>query len=247
MKKRPIGFSTGTFFKFLDPIVKEAVYFVQDFGCDTIEINWHRKESQPPHKNLGTLIDKQFQYVSLHLPVNMSDGSGIFKANEILNRAYRFFSQCHAFSHAVIHPNLIVDWDEFYQMFNHNLALPLAIENMDDRKKSFRDLPSLLEFFKKYPAISLVFDVNHWIINGNSVSSISKTLEALFLAGIKLVGIHLSGAGFHEPLFRTPRATEIVKSLSILPSNIPIIIESIFENTNEPAQELAFIKKYLEI
>lgn len=246
MSKRLIGFSTGVFYKFLSPISKESFVFNQKLGCNTIEVNWHHVNSWP-HKNIGKMIDGQFQHTSLHLPVDMSDGGGIFKAIAILNRAYLFYTQCHSFGYAVIHPSQITDWDEFYQMFNHNFTLPLAIENMDDRKKSFKDLSSLLEFFRKYPVIGLVFDVNHWIVNSNSISSVSKTLETLISSGIKIVGIHLSGKGFHEPLFKTPNGEEIVKSLQSLPPGVPIIIESIFENADEPAQELEFVRKYLAI
>ena len=245
MSKRPIGFSTGTFFKFLNPVSKEAIIFVQDLDSNTVELNWHRVADRP-EKNIGGKIDWSFKFVSLHLPVDMSDNGGIFTATDILRRAYRLFIQCYSFGYAVIHPDLIVNWDEFYLLFNHNFSLPLAIENMDDRKKSFKDLPSLLEFFGKYPAIGLVFDVNHWMVNGNSISSISKTLQTLISSGVRLVGIHLSGAGFHEPLFKTPYAEEIVRSLHVIPHTTPIIIESIFENRDEPAQELAFVRKHLE-
>ncbi|KKP64799.1 MAG: hypothetical protein UR60_C0015G0024 [Candidatus Moranbacteria bacterium GW2011_GWF2_34_56] len=203
MPKRLIGFSTGTFFEFSDPLAKESINFVKNLGCETIEVNWHRIKSQPPSKNLSKIIDRYFQHVSLHLPVDMSDGGGIFKTIDILNRTYEIFIRCKSFGYAVIHPNMIAGWDKFYQMFNHNFSLPLAIENMDDRKKSFRDLHSLLEFFKKYPAIGLVFDVNHWITNGNSIASIANTIETFLSNGVKLVGIHLSGTGFHEPLFKT--------------------------------------------
>ncbi len=245
MPKRLIGFSTGTLFKFSDPVAKESIGFVKNLGCETVEINWHHKESRPPHKNLGKLISKHFWHVSLHLPVDMSDGGGIFKTIQILNRAYKFFIQCHSFKYAVIHPDLITDWNEFYQRFNHEFSLPLAIENIDNRKNTFQDLGSLLEFFKKYPAIGLVFDVNHWIVNGNSIASIAETIEKFISSGVKLAGIHLSGAGFHEPLFKTTNAAEIVRSLRNLPPNMPIIIESIFKNANEPARELAFVKKHL--
>lgn len=244
MLERLIGFSTGTFFKFLNPVNMESSIFVRKLDCDAIEINWHHTNSWPP-KNIGKMINGHFRCVSLHLPVDMSDGSGIFKAMEILNRAGKFFTQCDSFRYAVIHPNLINDWDEFYPMFNHDISLPLAIENMDDRKRSFRDLPSLLEFFKKYPAIGLVFDVNHWIINGNSISSISETLEKIMSAEIQLAGIHLSGRGFNEPLFKTPDAKEIVKSLQVLPPDVPIIIESVFKEPDEPAQELTFVQEHL--
>ncbi|MDX9913333.1 MAG: hypothetical protein RBS77_02005 [Candidatus Moranbacteria bacterium] len=245
MSKRPIGFSTGTFFKFLNPVSKEAIAFVQELGPDTVELNWHHIADRP-EKNIGRKIDWSFKFVSIHLPVDMSDDNGIFATTGILSRAYRLFIQCYSFGYAVIHPDLITNWNNFNLLLNHNFSLPLAIENMDDRKKSFKDLPSLLEFFRKYPAIGLVFDVNHWVVNGNSISSISKTLQILISSGVRLAGIHLSGAGFHEPLFKTPHAEEIVRSLHVIPHTTPIIIESIFENRDEPAQELAFVRKHLE-
>lgn len=222
----------------------EALIFAHKLGCNAIEINWHNINSWPP-KNIGKMINGHFQCVSLHLPVDIHDGSGIFKTMEILNRASKFFIQCRSFEYMVIHPNLIANWDKFYPMFNHDFSIPLAIENMDDRKKSFKDLQSLVEFFKKYPKIKLVFDANHWLVNGNSISSISKTLDEIMSAKIQLAGIHLSGLGFHEPLFKTLNGEEIVKSLQSLPPNIPIIIESIFENPDEPSFELAFVREHL--
>ena len=245
MQERLVGFSTGTLFNFLEPTKKESLDFVQDLGCNTAELNWHQFEPWP-HKNIGKLINGYFQCTSLHLPSRTFYAIDI-KSIAILRRAYKMFLQCESLRYAVIHPELVIDWDEFYQMFDQEFSLPLAIENMDNRKKSFKELNVLLEFFEKYPKIKLVFDVNHWIVNGHTISSISKTIKALILAKVQLAGIHLSGAGFHKPLFKTPDGKEIVRSLRALPPDIPIVIESTFRNAKEPAVELAFVRKYLKI
>lgn len=244
MKQRLIGFSTGTFSKFLDPVNTESIVFAYNLS-NTVEINWRNSNSWP-RKNMGKVINSYFQSTSLHLPIDMFCANNEFESIAILRRAYKFFIQCSSFKYAVIHPNLIINWDDFYKMFNQDFSLPLAIENMPSRKESFKDLHSLLEFFKKYPKIKLVFDVNHWIVNGNSIESISETLATIASAEIQLAGIHLSGLGFHEPLFKTPDGKEIVKSLRDLPPTIPIIIESIFENAQEPVIELAFIQKHIQ-
>lgn len=246
MEERLIGFSTGTFSKFLNPVAIESIIFARELGCNALEINWRNSNSWP-RKNAGKIVDKFFQYTSLHLPVDIFYADNNFKSMAILRRAYKFFISCYSFKHAVIHPNLASNWNLFYEMFSQDFSLPLAIENMPNRKKSFQDLQSLLEFFKRYPKIKLVFDVNHWLVNGNSIESVSETLEMINSAHIQLAGIHLSGLGFHEPLFKTAGAERIVRSLKDLPPTIPIIIESIFENANEPAIELAFVQKYLEI
>lgn len=243
MPERLIGFSTGTFYNFLEPTKKKALDFIKDLGGNAAELNWHHFEPWPI-KHLGKSINGCFQCTSFHLPVKTVYTTDI-KSTAILRRAYRFFLQCDSFRYAVIHPDLVLDWDEFYSMFNQKFSLPLSIENMDDRKKSFKDLPSLLEFFEKYPAIGLVFDVNHWLVNGNNISSISETLETLISAGVKLAGIHLSGMGFHEPLFKTPGGVEIVKALRVLPPDVPIIIESIFEKPDEPSIEIVLVQEHL--
>ena len=48
----------------------------------------------------------------------------------------------------VIHPDNVVDWSIF-QQYTH---LPFSIENMDDRKKSFRSVEDIQKILDEYPS-----------------------------------------------------------------------------------------------
>ena len=246
MEKRIIGFSTGTFFKFLDPITEELIRFVFNLNCEALEISWRYKKLWPK-KNSSRIINENqtIQNTTLHLPVDIHYANDNFWSEEILRRAYRLFISYNSFNYAVIHPDLVIDWNDFYQRFNKDFSLPLAIENMGSHKSNFRDTISLLKFFEKYPAIKLIFDTNHWIASDHSITSIPQALETFITNGIQLSGIHLGGI-HREPLFKSSSSVEIIQSLRNLSPDIPIIIESIFEKPNEPAIELAFVRKYLE-
>lgn len=239
MKERLLGFSTGAFYKFA-PYPKDAVKIIEQLKCNAIEINWHSRKDFPP-RNWKVLKAAKFEKVSLHLPVDCYYTEGYPTTAPVLNRAYKFYLSVSNFSHVVIHPNLVSDWSDFYLEFDHNWAMPLAIENMDNRKDSFITSQSWEELFDQFPLLKFVFDVNHYLENGNSIESIPQIISSF---AENLVGIHLSGLGFHKPLFKTADPM-VVRALRGLDPNIPIILESICQDRDEAERELSFVKKHL--
>lgn len=239
---RYIGFSTGACYKFLDSLSDDAVRLIKDIGCTAIEINWHDSEVPLPLAIAESLKENYFEKVSLHLPCNTNYGVND-KAHAIFTAALDLLSR-YPFDYALFHPDLVTDWRVFktgVSRFN----TPISIENMDDRKKSFKDIESLYNFFSKNPHIRLVFDVNHWIVNGNGIISIPETLQRLEKREIIIKGIHLSGTGMHMPLHKDLNGQDILGSLSGLSKGIPIILESVCENADEMRKEFDFVHKFL--
>jgi hypothetical protein len=213
---RKIGFSHGVLFKLHDVNKELNIRLLQNCGANAIEINCHS------HKDLAFLpallpYIQSFEHVSLHAPCDVR-----YDCNEntkiLLKKLKNFYIRSGA-ELIVVHPDLVDDWSVF-----DKFKMKWAIENMDDRKKNFKDVNDLKLFFNEYREWSLVLDLGH--CNSNDKSMIlAEDLIREFQD--RIVEIHLSGyKKFHDPLYRT-KQTEIIKYCQNLA--VPIIIESVFE------------------
>ena len=63
-----LGFSTGDFHSFLDPISKKAIQIVRDLGCNAIQLNCSKIERVAYLNKIDTKDLKNFKHVSLHAP-----------------------------------------------------------------------------------------------------------------------------------------------------------------------------------
>jgi len=237
--EKTIGFSTGAVYQFADSLSEKTIKLFDQMGCTAIEINWH-KNTDILNKELNIFLsDCSFEKITMHLPSNIKYSDNFATFNLLLHAFYNF--PC--IYYFLFHPDLIEDWRILRKVKLQGVQL--TIENMDNRKKSFRTLDSLNTAFLNHPNFGLVFDVNHWIVNGNSIESIQPTIQTLTQNNIRICGIHLSGTDFHQPLFKSNGGKDIIKSLSIVPNHIPIIIESILKNEEELKKEWDFINKHL--
>ncbi len=242
--KRLLGFSTGAVHNFMNTFSDETIELFRDLGCNALEINCHSySRSICQLESLEFLKcmaknKKYFQHLSVHLPSNIryypengSDGHFTLYHTTLFHFRNKL-------DYILVHPDTVDDWDFFA-----DCKFPVAIENMDNRKKSFRYLGGLLKFFKDHPDLKFVFDVNHFVSTEGSISFIEELIE---LMSDNIIGIRLSGfRKYHEPLFKT-KQFELVESLGNLLPDIPIIIKSACQSAKAVKKELGYIKDILE-
>ena len=235
--QRIIGFSTGVLFHTIDSISEQMFNIIYDVGCNHVEIHAHNEDQLDVlmcnESSLGAYVYKRFCSRSVHLPmVPIDENNALYFA-----RAITLFLSSHAF--AVMHPNFTHNFDEIEAFFSR-----IAIENMDDRKESFRSLNQLRDFFDRYPHFKLVFDVQHWVVNGYDVNRIPAILDEF---QDRIVSVHLSGVGsdkYHIPVCRS-KQRELVESLQDLPAHIPIVLEGVCVDVDEMRQEMQYVKNIL--
>ncbi len=227
--KRKIGFSHGVLFKLLDVNKERSIRLLKESGSDAIEINCHSDNDIPFLNSLLPFI-KDFSHKSLHAPVNTrykNDDKTKAMLQDLKNFYYKSGAEL-----IVFHPDLIDDWSVFKEF-----DMRFAVENMDDRKKHYKDSEDFKIFFDEHPDWFLVLDLGHANSNDKTMVLAKEFIEFF---KERIVEIHLSGyEKFHEPLYRT-RQVEIIKYCEKL--SAPIIIESVFE----PSDGLEGINKELE-
>ena len=210
---KQIGFSHGVLHKIYNVYSEENINLLKNCGCNAIEINCHLiVDADKLDKILSSI--QSFDPVSLHLPCDIR-----YKNDKQTND---FYIKANA-DLAVVHPDLVEDWS----VFDTYVSMNWAIENMDNRKRNFREADDLREFFKKNKNWKLVLDLGHCKANDKTMV-LARDLIKEFKN--RIVEIHLSGyENFHEPLFKTEQS-EIIEYCNGL--DVPIIIESTFEKSD---------------
>ncbi|MFC1644897.1 hypothetical protein ACFL08_02635 [Patescibacteria group bacterium] len=236
-KNNLLGLATGVTYKKIQPVSDQAVSLCKETGANAIEISCHECKQIPllwglnMHKLMG------FTHSSLHMPTDIQYGSSRhIRSVELLREFCR--RNNNVIRCAVFHPDLVIDWGvliEFSQF------VTIAIENMDNRKECFQTEKEIQKILSKYPEIKLVFDINHWITNGNSIESAFDFLKKFKK---NIVEIHISGHWeSHEPIFKTLQ-TELIEVASKASTLIPIIIESALSH-QDVKKEYELIKSLL--
>jgi len=227
-----LGFSTGCLYKTHNSLAKETFDVFRKTGCNAIEITCRGIDSISKLSDITTEDLKGFEYISLHAP-DFGDIS-----EEKLEEALRQIEDAHRkldFKYIVIHPDKIKNWKIFSKF-----SIPFAIENMDNRKESNRDVDDLKKVFEQIDA-KMVLDLNHCFVNDNSMKLANDFVETF---GNRIVEIHLSGFDWlHEPLYRTQQK-EILNA--VFDKNLPIIIESGCETVEDVEKEYRYVKNYLK-
>lgn len=229
--RRIIGFSQGVLFKLYNVNKEANIKLLKDCGSNAIEANCHHVSDVA---FLSLLLEHikahDFEYVSLHAPVNIRYGDNT-ETKELLHKLEGFYHQLGA-ELIVIHPDLVDDWSVF-----EDFKMRWAIENMDNRKKNFKNLDDLEKFFSEHPDWWLVLDVGHVNSNDKTMVLAEELIKAF---RDRIVEIHLSGyEKFHDPLHLTEQV-EIIECCKDL--FVPIIIESVFD----PSDGLEGVKKELD-
>ncbi len=220
---RPIGFCHGVTYKFLDKNSSENIDLFKNCGSTAIEINCHFAKEVDGTNDLAPLV-AGFAYRSIHLPcdVRYKDDE---TTNAVLSRIAKLYQATGA-QLAVVHPDLVDD----FSVFEKYPSVSWAVENMDDRKASYRTVAEAKDFLNKHLNWGLVLDVGHCNANDKTMKLADDFIAAL---APRIKEIHLSGYEvFHDPLHRT-RQVEIIERCKQL--GAPIIIESVFEPSDGAA------------
>ena len=234
-----IGFSTGSFWKFIEPISKEAIKLNEKLGANAIELHAGSLERIEKLQTIEKTDLSRYKYVSIHAPADM-DYINSDKTKQILKKIE---SACQKLpiDAVTFHPDTIKDRDVLLQY-----TIPYAFENMDEQKEFGQTADDIEIILNK--GYKFVFDVNH-------IMTIDLTLKKAnsFIPKFnsQLTHVHFSGMlekeGMknHHAIFET-KQNELFK----ITPNAPIIIESQLEPEQGELidiaeKELNYIKTHL--
>lgn len=228
-----LGFSTGCCYRTIDPKSKEITDIIAKTECNAIELCFVKIE------RLDTKISKndvkRFSYLSIHAPTD----DIIYKDNEetkIILDKLEALNKNLGSSYVVFHPDTINDFSIF-KKYNFNAVF----ENMDNRKKSLQTVDEFKILFEKYPKLNMVLDLNHCLSNDNTFRLAYDFWNNL---KDKIKYFHISGFidNYHHPLFNSNQdfIIDFIKN-----KNLPIIVESLFDNKNDFEKEISYINKVL--
>jgi hypothetical protein len=229
-----IGFSTGCLHKTHDRLSPQTFDIFRRIGCTAIELMWHLPEDIAELEKLTKNDLEGFEHVSIHLPKSVF--ADINKTKKLLSRIKKVHKRL-GFDSAVLHPDQISDWTFF-----KTTPLPIAIENMDTRKKNCKNVDDLQKVFQKINA-KMVYDVAH-VFDNDPTMKLGKDLVSAF--GERICEIHLSGYNYrelHDPIHLSQQ-NEILDAIPSL--DLPIIIESVCLNEDEVRKEFNYISSYLK-
>lgn len=208
-----LGFSTGCLFESAGTI--EAIGILRASGCRMIELGPRIVDHVGGQERAQVTADDLagFDYVSVHAPKFEYGKPG---TAEILNKI-GYLNQLRPLDLVVFHPDPVFDFNALEAS-----GLRVGIENMDNRKKSFRTVEELKLVLDRFPKFRLVLDVNHIFTNDPTMKSAPAFFEIL---GDRIAEYHLSGYKIlHDPLFET-KQVEILRAIKN--KDLPIIVESL--------------------
>jgi hypothetical protein len=113
---------------------------------------------------------------------------------------------------------------------------------MDDRKTSFRWVEDIKKILYEYPHFNFTLDLQHCFVNDPTMQLAKDFHEAFW---DRLVEYHISWhhpEHLHHPLYLT-KQDQIIQALEN--PNIPIIIESGFDEKDWLEKEIQYIKKFI--
>ncbi len=234
-----IGFSNGGFYRIEtgpnDRLTFEHITRLQVNGeANAIELHCTNEDALDLIISAENLNLVYFRFISLHAPsfayTKNKDSRRILDKLGLLTRKY-------GINNLVFHTDTVLDWS----IFDDYKILPISIENMDDRKKSGKTVADVKAILEKYD-FGLTLDLQHCFVNDKSLQLALDFQEEF---GDRIVEYHISGFDenfLHYSLFKT-RKDEIIKTL--LQKEVPIIIESTFDEFGEERKELEYIKSRL--
>lgn len=227
-----IGFSHGVLYRVMDVYTKEAFDIYAKAGSEIIEICFAKIGEIDKLKSIIPWVEK-YPYKSIHLPTDIKYRNDI-ETKKVLDEIANFYKAIGA-NLILVHPDLVEDWDMFDEY-----PFVRAVENMDNRKQKYKNLPDLKELFKRKKDWKMVLDLNHCYPNDVSMKLAQDFIDEF---QDRIAEIHLSGyVEYHEPLFKT-KQIEIMEFCKKLDASI--IIESTFDSVDEVKKEIDYIKKFL--
>lgn len=230
--KKKIGFSHGVLHRLIEVYSREALDIYKSYSKDVLEFCLIR--SQDIHKTKDIIpLAEGIAVKSIHAPADVvyrNDADTIKLLDELASHYKALNAEL-----IVVHPDTVEDWKVFD-------AYPLnwAIENMDNLKPAYKSVEDLEAFFATKENWKLVLDLNHCYSNDETMKLAEDFIARL---GHRLAEVHLSGyAGYHEPIFQTKQDIILDYCMKL---DVPIVIESAFNDINDIGKEFDYISRYL--
>ncbi|MCL5094206.1 MAG: hypothetical protein M1355_03680 [Patescibacteria group bacterium] len=233
MANMVLGFSTGCLYKTHNSLDPHTIDIFRKVGCNAIELMFHDSSDLENFKKLRQQDVEGFKYIALHAPIYRGENEEEYiQMLQAIEEKYKTIK----FDSVVLHPDEFKDYS-----FLKRFELPFAVENMDNRKNSCKDIIGLKNLFQEFN-VPMVFDINHAYTNDQTMK-LGNDLVNGFKDRIN--EIHLSGFDtFHEPLFQTKQAY----FMDFIPDlNLPIIIESGLDSPRDIHKEFEYIRNYLNL
>ena len=233
MPIKKIGFSHGALHKVADKYLESTINVYKKCSNDVIEVFVKDFNEADKLLKIAPYI-KNFLYRSIHLPtdINYKKDEQIVK---LLDSAVAFYKEINA-DYILIHPDRVDNWEIF-----DKYKVSWAVENMDKGKKGYKTVEEFISFFDKKPSWKLVLDLNHCYTNDKTMKLADDMIENF---KDRIVRIHLSGCKEdHDPIFQTKQNFILDYCNKV---DVPIVIESIFDNVDDVKKEYNYIKKYLK-
>jgi hypothetical protein len=233
-----IGLSNGVFYGLqADPLARfsdEGIRYCQAPETQAIELHCLDETMVDRLLNGPTIDLSYFSYISVHTP-NLSY-NGERNSQKILTKL-NLVCKRYSVNNLVFHTDKEMDWATLASYKN----LPISLENMDERKTFGKTVSDLKPILDRY-GFKLTLDLQHCFVNDPSMQTALEFQEEF---SDRLAEYHISGFQkefLHYPLFKT-KQKEIINSLQY--RNIPIIIESSFDQFGEQEHEIRYIKNGL--
>jgi endonuclease IV len=242
-----IGFSTGCLYKTSIDVFR-SVDFFRGIGADAIELSLADDPSLDnfinqfnEHKGFKQRLEK-YRFISIHAPFKDVIYQNDSYTQDRLSKLNLMVDLVGAKS-IVIHPDNVTDFGLLKKS-----KLPIALENMDLRKKCGIDLGFFESIFKDSD-FAFVLDLNHAYEHDPSMKLASDFLSTMKK---RLSHFHLSGRdlkiGGHYPVYNSHNKEILLKMIKNRDTKeYPIILEGMFNGEKEIAlNELNYVRKILE-
>jgi sugar phosphate isomerase/epimerase len=208
-----VGCSTG-FMEGLRGNWPAAVEHAASLSAFAIELSALSLDELPAlHEFLSARRSLPFEFTSIHAPSKRLDGiddAQLVTALEALPPSI---------DAVVVHPDAIRDFDAF-----RRLGRLVAVENMDSRKASGRNVSELEHVFAELPEAGLCFDVAHAKDIDSTMAEAASLLDRF---GSRLRHVHLSSLNaesHHVPL--TVEDEQLFEPLLARCRDVPWILEA---------------------
>lgn len=203
--------------------------------ANALEIMFNNIDNMQCTITQGSMGEQRAHY-SIHIPVRHKYQDDTLSHNIL--KTIDMVCKNLPINNIVIHPDTVIDWSIF-QEYSH---LPWSVENMDERKQSGRSVEDIKKILEENPYLWFTLDLQHCFTNDPTMQLAKDFHKVLWH---KIVEYHISWYHpeyLHYPLFKTQQ-DEIIKNLE--KREVPIIIESSFDNQDELAKEIAYIKSFM--
>jgi hypothetical protein len=233
-----IGFGNGNFWRLnrddFERFDERLIQIFLDAKSRALELHCRSAETLQFLLEKNIPIIKKFDHVSMHMPDLIFDDD--IQTHNALNMTVKVCNK-YKICNVVFHADKVRRWDVI-----GSYDIPVSIENMDGNKdfgNTIEDIKSILDHHN----FGLTLDLQHCFAVDPTMQT---AMEFQGLYKDRIVEYHISGHDeekLHWPLFKTKQDI-IIRSL--LYPEIPIIIESEFENYDEAGKELNYIKSRME-